>query len=34
MNKYIARSEDGTFKVVKNLGHMDPKECEVGLPRH
>jgi len=27
---YIARSESGTFKVVENLGHIDPKECEVG----
>ncbi|HLM88528.1 MAG TPA: hypothetical protein VK284_05785 [Streptosporangiaceae bacterium] len=27
----IARSEGGTFKVVKNLGHIDPKEGEVGL---
>ena len=31
MNMYIARSEGGTFKVVKNLGHIDPKECEVGV---
>ena len=30
MNMYIARSEGGTFKVVKNLGHIDPQECEVG----
>ena len=30
MNMYIARSEGGTFKVVENLGHIDPKECEVG----
>jgi len=30
MNMYIARSEGGTFKVVKNFGHIDPKECEVG----
>ncbi len=30
MNMYIARSAGGTFKVVKNLGHIDPKECEVG----
>jgi branched-chain amino acid transport system substrate-binding protein len=29
MNMYIARSEGGTFNVVKNLGHIDPKECEV-----
>jgi branched-chain amino acid transport system substrate-binding protein len=32
MNMYIARSEGGTFKVMKNLGHIDPKECEVGRP--
>src|SRR3954470_17596810 len=30
MNMYIARSEGGTFKVVESLGHIDPKECEVG----
>jgi ABC-type branched-subunit amino acid transport system substrate-binding protein len=30
MNMYIARSEGGTFNVVENLGHIDPKECEVG----
>jgi ABC-type branched-subunit amino acid transport system substrate-binding protein len=30
-NMYIARSANGTFKVVKNLGHIDPKECEVSL---
>jgi ABC-type branched-subunit amino acid transport system substrate-binding protein len=30
MNMYIARSEDGTFKVVRNLGNIDPQECEVG----
>jgi len=29
MNMYIARSEGGTFKVVRKLGHIDPKECEV-----
>jgi ABC-type branched-subunit amino acid transport system substrate-binding protein len=29
MNMYIARSEGGTFKVVKNLGHIDPKEAQV-----
>ena len=29
MNMYIARSEKGTFKVVENLGHIDPHECEV-----
>jgi branched-chain amino acid transport system substrate-binding protein len=31
MNMYIAQSEGGTFNVVKSLGHIDPKECEVGL---
>jgi branched-chain amino acid transport system substrate-binding protein len=31
MNMYIARSQGGTFKVVENLGHIDPKECEVPL---
>jgi ABC-type branched-subunit amino acid transport system substrate-binding protein len=31
MNMYIARSEKGTFKVVKNLGLIDPKESEVRL---
>ena len=31
MNMYIARSEGGDFKVVKNLGHIDPKECDVPL---
>jgi branched-chain amino acid transport system substrate-binding protein len=30
MNMYIARSEGGTFKVVENLGHIDPNECEIG----
>src|SRR3954452_3231011 len=30
MNMYIARSVGGTFKVVKNLGRIDPEECEVG----
>jgi len=29
MNMYIARSEGGTFSVVKSLGHIDPDECEV-----
>ncbi len=29
MNMYIARSEGGTFKVLENLGHIDPKECDV-----
>src|SRR4051812_34840622 len=31
MNMYIAQSQAGNFKVVKNLGHIDPKECEVPL---
>ena len=30
MNMYIARSAGGTFKVVRDLGRIDPKECEVG----
>jgi ABC-type branched-subunit amino acid transport system substrate-binding protein len=29
MNMYIARSEGGTFRVVRELGHIDPQECEV-----
>ena len=29
IDRHIARSENGTFKVVENLGHIDPKECEV-----
>ncbi|HEY7134277.1 MAG TPA: substrate-binding protein [Acidimicrobiia bacterium] len=29
MNMYIARSEGGTFNVVKSLGHIDPDECDV-----
>src|SRR5690348_5478965 len=29
MNMYIARSEAGTFKVVENLGCIDPREREV-----
>ena len=32
MNMYIARSAGGTFDVVQSLGHIDPKECEVGRP--
>ena len=28
MNMYIARAS-GSFTVVKNLGHIDPKEREV-----
>lgn len=26
---YIAQSRGGTFEVVKNLGAIDPQECEV-----
>jgi urea transport system substrate-binding protein len=29
MNMYIARSEAGTFKVVRNLGSIDPREGQV-----
>ena len=29
LNMYIAQSQGGTFKVVKNLGPIDPKEREV-----
>ena len=29
MNMYIAQSKGGTFEVVKNLGVIDPKECDV-----
>ncbi len=29
MNMYIARSEAGTFKVVKSLGQIDPQERQV-----
>src|SRR3954454_13633803 len=28
MNMYIARSEGGTFEVVKSLGHVDPNKCQ------
>ncbi len=34
MNMYIARSQGGAFKVVRNLGHIDPKECEVQGASH
>ncbi|MEI8334267.1 MAG: substrate-binding protein [Chloroflexota bacterium] len=30
MNMYIAQAQSGTFKVVKNLGVIDPKECVHG----
>ena len=29
LNVYIAQSQGGAFKVVKNLGPIDPKEGEV-----
>jgi len=29
LNMYIARSEGGTFRVVEDLGHIDPDEAEV-----
>jgi ABC-type branched-subunit amino acid transport system substrate-binding protein len=29
MNMYIARSEEGTFRVVENLGRIDPQEPQV-----
>jgi branched-chain amino acid transport system substrate-binding protein len=31
MNMYIARAEDGAFKVVRSLGRIDPQECQVPL---
>ena len=31
MNMYIAQANDGDFKVVKNLGPIDPKECTKGV---
>jgi ABC-type branched-subunit amino acid transport system substrate-binding protein len=31
MNMYIAQANDGDFKVVKNLGPIDPKECMRGV---
>lgn len=30
MNMYIAQAKDGHFKIVKNLGVIDPKECMQG----
>ena len=30
MNMYIAQASNGHFKVVKNLGIIDPKEQEIG----
>jgi branched-chain amino acid transport system substrate-binding protein len=29
LNMYIAQSRGGTFEVVKNLGAIDPQECDV-----
>src|SRR3954449_11738176 len=29
LNMYIAQAQSGAFKVVKNLGPIDPKECDV-----
>jgi hypothetical protein len=29
LNMYIAQSQSGRFKVVKNLGPIDPKEREI-----
>ena len=29
LNMYIAQAQTGTFKVVKNLGPIDPKERDV-----
>jgi ABC-type branched-subunit amino acid transport system substrate-binding protein len=31
MNMYIAQANNGHFKVVKNLGVIDPKECMQGI---
>lgn len=30
MNMYIAQANDGKFKIIKNLGVIDPKECMQG----
>lgn len=29
LNMYIAQAQGGAFKVVKNLGQIDPQEREV-----
>jgi ABC-type branched-subunit amino acid transport system substrate-binding protein len=29
LNMYIAQAQDGAFKVVENLGAIDPKECDI-----
>ena len=31
MNMYIAQANNGNFKIVKNLGVIDPKECMQGM---
>jgi len=31
LNMYIAQAKNGKFKVVKNLGAVDPKECVQGV---
>jgi branched-chain amino acid transport system substrate-binding protein len=31
LNMYIAQAKNGRFKVVKNLGVVDPKECVQGV---
>src|SRR6266699_2318048 len=31
MNMYIARANNGKFKIVKSLGVIDPKECMQGI---
>ena len=31
MNMYIAQANNGSFKIIKNLGVIDPKESRVGV---
>jgi ABC-type branched-subunit amino acid transport system substrate-binding protein len=31
MNMYIAQANNGNFKIIKNLGVIDPKECMPGI---
>ena len=31
MNMYIAQANNGNFKIIKNLGIIDPKECRSGI---
>jgi branched-chain amino acid transport system substrate-binding protein len=33
LNMYIAQAHDGAFKVVRDLGVIDPNESEVGSAR-